>query len=60
MRAMPTPSTNERPRFHSDMPVSEFTERDTQAPMRSRGAVKGRLVFVIIAPSMVSVAEGLS
>ena len=25
------PITNDRPRFHSDMPVSELTERDTRA-----------------------------
>ena len=25
------PITNDGPRFHSDMPVSELTERDTQA-----------------------------
>ena len=31
MRAMPTPSVNDGPRFHSNMPVSELTERDTRA-----------------------------
>ena len=31
MRAMPIPSANDGPGFHSDMPVSELTERDTQA-----------------------------
>ena len=31
MRAMPTPSANDGPRFHSNMPVSELTERDTRA-----------------------------
>ena len=31
MRAMLTPSMNDGPRFHSDMPVSELTERDTRA-----------------------------
>ena len=31
MRAMLTPSANNGPGFHSDMPVSELTERDTQA-----------------------------
>ena len=31
MRAMPTPSVNDGPRFHSDMPVSEHTEHDTRA-----------------------------
>ena len=31
MRAMPTPSVNDRPGFYSDMPVSELDERNTQA-----------------------------
>ena len=31
MRALPTPSADDRPRFHSDMPFSELTERDTRA-----------------------------
>ena len=31
MRAMPTLSANDGPRFHSDMPVSELTEHDTRA-----------------------------
>ena len=31
MRAMPTLSANDGPRFHSDMPVSKFAERDTRA-----------------------------
>ena len=31
MRAMLTPSANDGPGFHSDVPVSELTERDTQA-----------------------------
>ena len=31
MRAMLTLSANDRPRFHSDMPVSELAERDTRA-----------------------------
>ena len=31
MRAMPTPSMNDGPRFHSDVPVSELIERDTRA-----------------------------
>ena len=28
---MPTPSANDRPGFHSDIPISELTERDTRA-----------------------------
>ena len=31
MRAMPTPSANDGPEFHSNFPVSELTERDTRA-----------------------------
>ena len=31
MRAMSTPSTNDGPGFHSNMPISELTERDTRA-----------------------------
>ena len=31
MRAIPTPLVNDEPRFHSDMPISELTECDTQA-----------------------------
>ena len=31
MRAMPTPSVDDGPGFHSNMPVSKLTERDTQA-----------------------------
>ena len=31
MRAMPTPPVNNRPGFHSDMPVRKLTERVTRA-----------------------------
>ena len=31
MRAMLTPSADDGSRFHSDVPVSELTERDTRA-----------------------------
>ena len=31
MRALLTPSVDDGPRFHSNMPISELTERDTQA-----------------------------
>ena len=31
MRALPTPSANDRPRFHMNMLVSELIERDTRA-----------------------------
>ena len=31
MRAMPTPLVNDGPRFHSNVPVNDLTERDTRA-----------------------------
>ena len=31
MRALPTPSADDEPKFHSNMPVSELTEHDTRA-----------------------------
>ena len=31
MRALPTPSANDRPKFHTNMPISELIERDTRA-----------------------------
>ena len=31
MRALPTPLVDDGPRFHSNMPVSELTERDNRA-----------------------------
>ena len=31
MRAIPTPSVDDGPGFHSDVPISELTERDTRA-----------------------------
>ena len=31
MRALPTPSANDGPGFHTNMPVSELIERDTRA-----------------------------
>ena len=31
MRALPTSSVNDGPRFHTNIPVSELIERDTQA-----------------------------
>ena len=31
MRALPTPSVDDEPRFHSNMPVSELAEHDTRA-----------------------------
>ena len=51
MRAMPTPSTNDRPRFHSDVPVSELTERNTRAIMAS---------VVSLAPLVVEIMDGVT
>ena len=31
MRALPTPSTNDGPRFHMNIPISELIEHDTRA-----------------------------
>ena len=31
MRALPTPSANDGPRFHMNIPVSELIEHDTRA-----------------------------
>ena len=31
MRTMPTPLANDKLGFHSDVPISELTERDTRA-----------------------------
>ena len=31
IRALPTPSANDGPRFHTNIPVSELIERDTRA-----------------------------
>ena len=31
MRAMPTPSADDGPGFHTNMPISELIERDTRA-----------------------------
>ena len=31
MRALPTPSANDGPVFHTNIPVSELIERDTRA-----------------------------
>ena len=31
LKALPTPSANDRPGFHMNVPVSELIERDTRA-----------------------------
>ena len=51
MRAMPALSANNRPRFHSDMPVSELTERDTRAIEAS---------VVSFAPLIVETKDGVT
>ena len=35
MRALPTLSVDDRPRFHSNIPISELAERNTQADEES-------------------------
>ena len=49
MRAIPTTSANDGPRFYSDMPVSELAERDTRAIEAS---------VVSSAPSVVEIEDG--
>ena len=50
MRAMLTPSGNDRPGFHSDVSVSELTECDTRAIKAS---------VVSLAPSVVETEDGV-
>ena len=50
MRALPTPSMDDRPGFHSIMPVSELTERDTRAIEAS---------VVSLAPLVVETMDGV-
>ena len=49
MRALPTSSMNDGPGFHSNMPVSELTERDTQAIEAS---------VISLAPLVVEIEDG--
>ena len=51
MRDLPTPSANDGPGFHSDVPVSELTKRDT-------GAIEASVV--ISAPSVVETKDGVT
>ena len=51
MRAMPTPSANDGPRFHSDMPISELAEHDTRAIEAS---------VISLAPPIVKTADGVT
>ena len=50
MRAMPTPSVDDRPRFHSNMPLSKLTERDTRANEAS---------VISLAPPVVKTEDGV-
>ena len=51
MRAMPTPSADDGPGFHSDVPVSELTKRDTRAIEAS---------VVSLAPLVVETKDGVT
>ena len=51
MRAMLTLSVNDRPRFHSDMPVIELAKRNTRAIEAS---------VVSSAPSVVETVDGVT
>ena len=50
MRALPTLSADDRPGFHSNMPVSELTERDTRAVEAS---------VISLAPPVVETEDGV-
>ena len=47
---MPTPSANDGPGFHSNMPISELTERDTRAIEAS---------VISLAPPVVKTSDGV-
>ena len=51
MRAMPTPSANDGPGFHSDMPVSELIEYNTRAIEAS---------VISLAPLVVETEDGVA
>ena len=48
LRALPTPSANDGPRFHMNVPISELIERDTRA-------VEASIVYS--APSIVKIED---
>ena len=50
MRALPTPSVNDGPGFHMNMPVSELIERDTRVVEAS---------VVSSAPLVVEIEDGV-
>ena len=51
MRALLTPSVDDKPRFHSNMPVSKLIECDTQAVEAS---------VVSLAPPIVETEDGVT
>ena len=51
MRALPTPSANDGPGFHSNVPVSELIERNTRAIEAS---------VVSLAPPVVETEDGVT
>ena len=51
MRALPTPSANDGPGFHTNIPVSELIERDTRAIEAS---------VVNLAPSIAKTEDGVT
>ena len=51
MRALSTPLVDDGPRFHSNMPVRELTEHDTQAIKAS---------VVILAPLIAETKDGVT
>ena len=51
MRALPTPSVDDGPGFHLNMPISELTERDTRAIKAS---------VVSLAPLVVETMDGVT
>jgi len=50
MRALSTPSTNDGPGFHTNMPISELIEHDTRAVLAS---------VVNLAPPIVETKDGV-
>ena len=51
MRALSTPSADDGPRFHSNMPISELTEHDTRAIEAS---------VVSLAPLIMKTVDGVT
>ena len=51
MRALPTPSVDDGPRFHMNMPISELTEHNTRAIEAS---------VISLAPLVVETEDGVT